>query len=91
MIHYNLCTNMTETAKLFWSGRSQAVRLPKDFRMEGTEVRIRKQGCAVILEPIASDWAWLDAIAGEFSKDFLAEGRQQPELPKRSAVDGLFE
>lgn len=91
MIHYNLSTNMTETAKLFWSGRSQAVRLPKDFRMEGTEVRIRKQGSAVILEPIASDWAWLDAIAGEFSKDFLAGGRQQPELPKHSAVDGLFE
>lgn len=59
--------------------------------MEGTEVRIRKQGTAVILEPIASDWAWLDAVAGEFSKDFLAEGRQQPELPKRSPVDRLFE
>ena len=82
---------MSETAKLFWSGRSQAVRLPKHFRMEGTEVRIRKQGSAVILEPLAMDWAWLDAIAGEFSKDFLAEGRQQPELPKRSATDGLFE
>lgn len=73
---------MSETAELFWSGRSQAVRLPKDFRMEGTKVRIRKQGSAVILEPFATDWAWLDAIAGEFSKDFLAEGRQQPELPK---------
>ena len=82
---------MSEIAKLFWSGRSQAVRLPRDFRMEGTEVRIRKQGSAVILEPIASDWAWLDAIAGEFSADFLSGGRQQPELPKRSAVDGWFE
>lgn len=82
---------MSETAKLFWSGRSQAVRLPKDFRMEGAEVRIRRQGSAVILEPIASDWAWLDAIIGEFSTDFLAGGRQQPELPKRSVVDGLFE
>jgi len=48
-----------ETAKLFWSGRSQAVRLPKDFRLEGKEVRIRRDGASVILEPIAHDWAWL--------------------------------
>lgn len=48
---------MSRTAKLFWSGRSQAVRLPKEFRMEGDEVRIRRQGAAVILEPVASDWA----------------------------------
>ena len=45
-----------ETAKLFWSGRSQAVRLPKDFRFEGKEVRICRQGSSVILEPIAEDW-----------------------------------
>ena len=82
---------MSQTAKLFWSGRSQAVRLPKDYRMEGEEVRIRKQGSSVILEPIASDWAWLDAIAGQMSEDFLADGRQQPDLPEDSAVDTLFE
>ena len=50
---------MSTTARLFWSGRSQAVRLPKEFRMEGEKVRIRKQGSAVVLEPIASDWLWL--------------------------------
>ena len=82
---------MSKTAKLFWSGRSQAVRLPKEFRMKGDEVRIRKQGAAVILEPIASDWAWLDAIAGEFSEDFFAEGRDQPKLPSRPELDGAFE
>ena len=62
---------MAQTAKLFWSGRSQAVRLPK-CRMEGSEVRIRRQGRTVILEPIAEDWAWLDAIGGAFSDDFFA-------------------
>ena len=41
------------------------------FRMEGSEVRIRRQGRNVILEPLAEDWAWLDAIAGRFSDDFL--------------------
>lgn len=82
---------MSRTAKLFWSGRSQAVRLPKEFRMEGAEVRIRKQGAAVILEPVASDWAWLDAIAGEFSEDFFAVGRNQPALPSRMELDSAFE
>ena len=82
---------MPRTAKLFWSGRSQAVRLPKEFRMEGTEVRIRRQGAAVILEPVASDWAWLDAIAGEFSDDFFAAGRGQPELSPRTELDSAFD
>ena len=59
--------------------------------MEGDEVRIRKQGAAVILEPMASDWAWLDAITGKFSKDFLVDGRRQPRLPRSSEVDGMFE
>lgn len=81
---------MTETAKLFWSGRSQAVRLPKAFRMEGSEVRIRRQGRSVVLEPIAEDWAWLDAIAGTFSDGFFAEGRQQPDQQERPELDTLF-
>ena len=74
---------MAQTAKLFWSGRSQAVRLPKEFRLAGDEVRIRsKQGAAVILEPIATDWQWLDDIAGKFSEDFLQNGPQ----PTRAAA-----
>lgn len=40
-----------ETAKLFFTGGSQAVRLPKEYRFEGTEVFIRKEGKAVIIEP----------------------------------------
>ena len=41
-----------DRAKLFWNGRSQAVRLPKDYRFEGDEVSIRRDGEAVILEPV---------------------------------------
>ena len=82
---------MPDTAKLFWSGRSQAVRLPKEFRMDGDEVRIRRQGAAVVLEPIASGWEWLDAIAGKFSDDFCAGGREQPELRRRPGLDDIFE
>ena len=40
------------TAKLFMNGRSQAVRLPREFRFEGEEVSVRRDGDAVILEPM---------------------------------------
>ena len=43
---------METTAKIFMNGRSQAVRLPKEFRLKGTEVKIRKEGQKVILEPL---------------------------------------
>jgi antitoxin VapB len=80
-----------DKARLFWSGRSQAVRLPKEYRFEGDEVRIRRQGNAVVLEPIADDWAWLDAVAGKLSDDFLPDGREQPEMPPdRPELDELF-
>ena len=49
--------------------------------MTGDEVRIRRQGAAVILEPIAKDWRWLDDVAGNFSDDFFAAGRGQPPPP----------
>lgn len=45
------------TAKLFMNGRSQAVRLPREFRFPGKEVRVRREGDAVILEPlVARGW-----------------------------------
>ena len=70
------------TAKLFWSGRSQAVRLPKDFRFRGDKVRIRRHGSAVILEPIAEDWSWLDDIAGRLDDDFVQSVKERPALDK---------
>jgi antitoxin VapB len=54
-----------DTARLFTSGGSQAVRLPKAYRFEGRQVRIRKDGDAVILEPLrkkATTQAELDAM-----------------------------
>lgn len=79
-----------ETAKLFWSGRSQAVRLPKDFRFRGQEVRIRRHGNAVILEPMADDWNWLDAIAGELDDDFVQAVAEEPRQQERPALDEMF-
>jgi antitoxin VapB len=79
-----------ETAKLFWSGRSQAVRLPKEFRMDGTEVRIRRHGAAVILEPIATDWTWLDALSGPIDADDQRAVSEQPAEHNRPDLEPLF-
>ena len=56
------------TARLFWNGRSQAVRLPKMFRFEGEEVSIRKEGNSVILEPIHIQ-TWPEGFWGLFEED----------------------
>ena len=79
-----------ETAKVFWSGRSQAVRLPKNFRFQSAEVRIRRHGSAVVLEPVPADWSWLDAIAGKLDRDFAAAASEKTGQQHRPALDKLF-
>jgi len=79
-----------DTARIFWSGRSQAVRLPKEYRVDADEVRIGRRGDALILEPIPRDWSWLDAIVGEMSEDFMREGREQPAMQGRPELDEIF-
>jgi antitoxin VapB len=79
-----------ETAKLFWSGRSQAVRLPKDFRFHGEMVRIRRHGSSVILEPMADDWGWLDSLVGKLDEDFARAAEEQPEQQERRGLDEMF-
>jgi antitoxin VapB len=79
-----------ERAKIFWSGRSQAVRLPKDFRFPGEEVRIRRHGSAVILEPMAEDWAWLDSIVGKLDEDFAQAVQEPSDEQERPGLEKLF-
>jgi antitoxin VapB len=78
---------MTATAKLFTHGRSQAVRLPKEFRFEGREVRVTKVGDRVILEPMtpaeSMPWAAIDQLG---DSPFMPEGREQPEPPADRVV-----
>ncbi len=78
-------------AKVFWNGRSQAVRLPKEFRVSGDSVRVRRHGNAIILEPIAEGWDWLDALTGDVDADFAAAASEQPEQQARGALDELFD
>ena len=71
-----------KVAKLFQNGRSQAVRLPKEFRMRGKQVYIKKVGNAVVLLPSEQPWESLFASLKEFSPDFMSE-RAQPPLQQR--------
>lgn len=77
------------TAKVFWSGRSQAVRLPKAFRLETDEVRIRRHGRSVILEPVARNWDWLEVLAGKVDEDFASAVAEQPKEQDRPALDSF--
>ncbi|EQB16806.1 MULTISPECIES: antitoxin [Sphingobium] len=74
-------------AKIFWTGRSQAVRLPKDFRFDTDQVRIRREGDAVILEPISSDWSWLKALVGPVDKDFEKAVNAAQTFETRDSMD----
>ncbi|MBB6221639.1 MULTISPECIES: antitoxin [Rhizobium] len=76
-----------ETAKIFWSGGSQAVRLPKDFRFDGDAVTIRRQGRAIILEPISADWEWLADVTGPVDPAFMAAAEEQPAIQARPELD----
>ena len=71
------------TARIFQNGRSQAVRLPKEFRFEGDQVFIHKVGNAVVLLPVRHSWDTLFQSLDHFSDDFMQDGRQQPELQER--------
>ena len=74
-----------KTAKIFKNGQSQAVRLPKEFRFDDSEVFIKKSGNTVQLIPRCGSWDSLVGSLRKFSADFMAE-RVQPELEKRERL-----
>ena len=83
---------MPATAKIFTHGRSQAVRLPKEFRFEGKEVHVSRVGDKVILEPVAEKpadpdalWAALDALGAAAFLDGVA-----PDDPPAAHDDRRF-
>ncbi len=80
-------TALPARAKLFFHGRSQAVRLPKEFRFEGTEVYVRRVGTDVVLssQPKASMQNLLDAL-DEFEPGFVMERSQPEQLDVRETL-----
>mgnify|MGYP001825127413 CR=1 FL=1 len=74
-----------DTAKLFQSGRSQAVRLPKAYRFEGKEVAVKRLGSAVLLLPLDNPWQLMEEGLSEFEEGFVLE-RAQPEQPDREGM-----
>ncbi len=76
-----------DTAKIFQNGKSQAIRLPKEYRFDGAKVYLKRIGNAVILIPEHDSWQTLVESLDQFSDDFLSD-RQQPPTQARA---GLFE
>ena len=72
-----------KTAKVFKSGNSQAVRIPKEFHLDDDEVEIRRKGNALVLEPRKRTWAPLFESLDKFTDDFMADGRRQLPVQKR--------
>jgi antitoxin VapB len=74
-----------DTARLFQSGRSQAVRLPKDYRFQGSEVVVKHFGNGVLLLPIDDPWQTLTAGLATFEPGFVIS-REQPDEQSRAEI-----
>ena len=74
------------TAKLFENGRSQAVRLPKEYRFDSDEVAINKVGDIVILMPKENKWTGFLNSLEMFSTDFMDNEREQPAIQERESL-----
>jgi len=85
---------MPHFARIFQSGNSQAVRLPKEFRLNAERVEIMREGNSLILRPyIENEKAWSSlraALNRGVSDDFLENGREQPENQDRPDLTTVF-
>lgn len=75
-----------DTARLFQSGRSQAVRLPKEYRFAGTEVVVKHFGNGVLLLPVDDPWQTLEAGLAAFEPGFSLS-REQPDDQVRPGIN----
>ncbi len=75
-----------KTAKIFRSGNSQAVRIPKEFQLDGDEVEIQKKGNSLVLSPKKKSWSSLVESLDKFTEDFMGSGRKQLPIQKRNKL-----
>lgn len=76
-------------AKVFRSGNSQAIRLPKEFQFRDSEVYIKKMGNCVIIIPKDDPWKVVEESIGKFTSDVFEGGREQSPLQEREGFDDL--
>jgi antitoxin VapB len=77
-----------DIAKLFRNGRSQAVRLPREFRFQGSRVRIRRVNGGVLLEPMIDDVTkWFTELDRLKTNALARTARHQPSTPRRKIFD----
>ena len=74
------------TAKVFKNGRSQAVRLPKEFRFDCDEVYIKRVGSAVLLFPKDQGWDLMRKAVDQFDDDFMVERDQGGRVERRKPL-----
>ena len=73
-------------AKVFENGRSQAIRIPKEYRVDADEVMIRKVGSVLIIAPRNVGWDDFFEAMGYFSTDYMDGGRVSDELEERETL-----
>lgn len=74
-----------KAAKIFMNGRSQAVRLPKEFRFEGKSVYLKRVGKSVVIVPEQGGWESFRKGAYDFGEDFLVAREQPVEFEERES------
>lgn len=74
-----------DIARIFQSGRSQAVRLPKEYRFEGTEVAVKHFGNGVLLLPVNDPWQTMEDGLAAFEAGFVLS-REQPAVQERDEI-----
>ncbi len=75
------------TTTLFMNGKSQAVRIPKEYRFDGEKVFIKRVGNAIVLLPEEHPWDVLFASLQEFSEDCM-QGQREQGVQQREEIDG---
>ena len=79
-------TSDMTTTKVFRSGNSQAVRIPKEFRFDTDTLEIFRRGDEIVLRKPGKSLARAFELLAGMSPDFFAEGRQQPKMQKRKRM-----
>jgi antitoxin VapB len=72
-----------QTTRVFKSGNSQAIRIPKEYQVDEEELIINKVGNTLILFPKNDPWELFKKSLTEFTDDYFREGRNQPKIQKR--------